>query len=74
MDLNYLQLLAEKYPSIQAAAAEIVSLEAMLDLPKGTEHFISDIHGEHESFQHLLRSSSGSLRRRLNELFQYEMS
>ncbi|KAA3663873.1 MAG: fructose-1,6-bisphosphatase [Chloroflexi bacterium] len=74
MDLTYLQLLAEKFPSIQSASTEIVKLDAMLDLPKETEHFISDIHGEFEAFLHLLKSGSGSLRRRLNELFEYEIS
>ena len=74
MDLTYLQLLAEQYPSIQAASTEIVKLEAMLDLPKETEHYISDIHGEFEAFLHLLKSGSGSLRRRMDELFEYEIS
>lgn len=74
MNLSYLELLAEKYPSIQAAAMEIVTLEANLNLPKETEHFLSDIHGEYEPFLHLLKSSSGSLRRRIDELFQDELS
>ena len=74
MNLGYLELLAEQYPSIQAAAMEIVALEASLDLPKGTEHFLSDLHGAYEPFQHLLKSGSGSLRRRIDELFQGELS
>ena len=74
MDHSYLRLLSEGYPSIQAASSEIISLQAVLNLPKGTEHFLSDIHGEHEAFLHLLRSSSGSLRRRINELFHNELS
>ena len=74
MNLAYLELLAEQYPSIQAAAMEIVGLEANLDLPKETEHFLSDLHGEYEPFLHLLKSSSGSLRRRIDELFQDELS
>jgi fructose-1,6-bisphosphatase-3 len=68
-DLAYLELLAKQYPSIQSAATEIVALEAGLNLPKETEHFLSDLHGEYEAFLHLLKSSSGSLRRRINEMF-----
>ncbi len=72
--LAYLELLAEQFPSIQAASSEIVRLQALLNLPKETEHFLSDIHGEHEAFLHLLRSSSGSLRRRVDELFGDDLS
>ena len=71
---EYLELLAEKYPFSQTAAMEIVALEASLNLPKETEHFLSDLHGEYEAFLHLLRSSSGSLRRRIDELFKDELS
>jgi fructose-1,6-bisphosphatase-3 len=74
MNLVYLELLAEQYPSIQSAAMEIVALEANLNLPKETEHFLSDLHGEYEPFLHLLKSSSGSLRRRIDELFAAELS
>ncbi len=74
MNLAYLELLAEQYPSIQAAAMEIVALEANLNLPKETEHFLSDLHGEYEPFLHLLKSSSGSLRRRIDELFHDDLS
>jgi fructose-1,6-bisphosphatase-3 len=74
MDSSYLLLLAEKYPTIQAASTEIVELEASLELPKGTEHFLSDIHGEDGAFLHLLKNSSGSLRRRIDELFDDELS
>ena len=74
MNLEYLELLAEQYPSIQTAAMEIVALEAHLNLPKETEHFLSDLHGEYEAFLHLLKSSSGSLRRRIDELFHDELS
>ncbi len=73
MDLSYLHLLAEQYPSIQAAATEIIALEASLTLPKETEHFLSDLHGEYEAFLHLLKSSSGSLQRRIDELFSDEL-
>ena len=74
MDSSYLKLLAEQFPSIQATSSEIIQLHALLNLPKGTEHFLSDIHGEHEAFLHLLRSSSGSLRRRIDELFRDELT
>ena len=58
-ELHYLQLLAKQYPTVQAASTEIINLQAILNLPKGTEHFISDIHGEYEAFQHILNSCSG---------------
>jgi fructose-1,6-bisphosphatase III len=74
MDPNYLLVLAEQYPSIQAASTEIIELEASLELPKETEHFLSDIHGEYEAFLHLLRNSSGSLRRRIDEVFGDELT
>jgi fructose-1,6-bisphosphatase-3 len=73
-DLAYLELLAKQYPSIQSAATEIVALEAGLNLPKETEHFLSDLHGEYEAFLHLLKSSSGSLRRRINEMFGEDLT
>jgi fructose-1,6-bisphosphatase-3 len=67
--LKYLQLLAQQYPTIQAASTEIINLNAKLHLPKGTEHFISDIHGEYEAFVHVLKNSSGSIKRRIDEIF-----
>ena len=66
-DLRYLELLARQYPSIQAASTEIINLSAILHLPKGTEHFLSDIHGEHEPFLHVLRNGSGTVSRRIEE-------
>ncbi len=68
-ELRYLNLLAEGYPSIQAASAAIVKLTARLQLPKGTEHYVSDIHGEHEAFRHVLKNASGSIRRKIDEAF-----
>lgn len=68
-ELRYLKLLAKQYPSIRAASTEIINLSAILELPKGTEHFISDIHGEYEAFLHVLRNGSGSIKRRINEIF-----
>lgn len=70
----YLELLAQQYPTIQAASTEIINLTARLQLPKGTEHFVSDIHGEHEAFHHVLRNGSGAIKRRIDELFVYEMT
>jgi len=73
-ELHYLQLLAKQYPTVQAASAEIINLQAILSLPKGTEHFISDIHGEYEAFQHILNSCSGYIKEKLDELFSTSMS
>ena len=67
--LKYLQLLAQQFPTIQAASTEIINLSAKLHLPKGTEHFISDIHGEVEAFIHVLKNSSGSIKRKIDEMF-----
>ena len=67
-DLSYLNLLAEHYPTVEAAAAELVRLRAFLQLPKGTEYYFSDLHGEHEAFIHLLRSASGTIRDKINAI------
>lgn len=66
---KYLQLLATHFPTIEAASTEIINLKAILNLPKGTEHFLSDIHGEYETFKHFLSNGSGAIRRRLDDLF-----
>ena len=68
-ELRYLRLLARQYPTVQAASTEIINLQAILNLPKGTEHFISDIHGEYEAFLHILNSCSGVIKEKLDELF-----
>ena len=68
-EVRYLTLLAEKYPSIQAASNEIINLSAQLQLLKGTEHFLSDVHGEHEAFQHVIRNGAGSIWRKIEEMF-----
>lgn len=60
-DLRYLKSLANQYPTVAAAATEIINLQAILSLPKGTEHFITDIHGEYDQFQHVIRNGSGAL-------------
>lgn len=68
-DEKYLKLLAEKYPTKQAACREIINLNAILNLPKGTEHFMSDLHGEYEAFYHILNNCSGVIREKVNLLF-----
>ena len=73
-ELQYLKLLAKQYPTVQAASTEIVNLQAILNLPKGTEHFISDIHGEYEAFLHILNSCSGVVKEKLNELYGTSLS
>ena len=67
--LRYMQLLAKQYPTVQDAGSEIIRLQAILNLPKGTEHFLSDIHGEHEAFQHILNSCSGEVKKKIGECF-----
>ena len=73
-ELQYLKLLSKQYPTVQAASTEIVNLQAILNLPKGTEHFISDIHGEYEAFLHILNSCSGVVKEKLNELYGTSLS
>ncbi len=73
-ELHYLQLLAKQYPTVQAASTEIINLQAIMNLPKGTEHFISDIHGEYEAFQHILNSCSGVVKEKLEELYGISLS
>lgn len=73
-ELLYLKLLAKQYPTIQAAATEIINLNAILNLPKGTEHFVTDIHGEFEAFLHVLRNGSGSIKRKIEETFADTLS
>ena len=66
-DLKYLNRLAKEYPNIMAASAEIINLKAILALPKGTEYFLSDLHGEHEAFIHMLKSASGTIKAKIDE-------
>jgi fructose-1,6-bisphosphatase-3 len=68
-DLKYLKLLSKQYPTIAKASTEIINLEAILNLPKGTEHFLADIHGEYEPFVHVLRNGSGAVKIKIQELF-----
>ena len=68
-DERYLHLLSTTYPTVADAASEIINLEAILNLPKGTEHFLADLHGEHEAFQHVLKNASGNIKRKVGEIF-----
>lgn len=68
-DLRFLKLLARDFPTISSVTTEIINLEAILHLPKSTEHFLADLHGENEAFQHVLRNASGNIKRKVNELF-----
>ena len=69
MDLRYLKSLSNQYPTVAAAATEIINLQAILSLPKGTEHFITDIHGEYDQFQHIIKNGSGAIRRKIDDEF-----
>ena len=68
-ELKYLKLLSKQYPNINSASSEIINLQAILNLPKGTEHFISDIHGEYEAFSHVLRNASGVIKNQITSIF-----
>ena len=68
-DERYLHLLSTTYPTVADAASEIINLEAILNLPKGTEHFLADLHGEHEAFIHVLKNASGNIKRKVGEIF-----
>ncbi|MBQ3929561.1 MAG: fructose-1,6-bisphosphatase [Paludibacteraceae bacterium] len=72
--IEYLQLLAKSFPSIAAASTEIINLEAILNLPKGTEHFVTDIHGEYDAFDYVLRSASGVIQQKIEAVFGNELS
>ncbi len=70
---NYLEYLAELYPTIEKAATEIINLQSVINLPKGTEHFLSDIHGEYEAFSHVLRNGSGAVRKKIDDVFGHTL-
>lgn len=74
LELKYLKSLSKQYPTIAAASTEIINLQAILNLPKGTEHFMTDIHGEYEQFNHILKNGSGSVRRKIDEEFGNTLS
>ena len=73
-ELKYLKVLSEKFPTVQSVCTEIINLEAILNLPKGTEHFISDLHGEYESFLHMLKNASGAIKTKIDNLFKNNMT
>ena len=73
-ELRYLERLAELYPTIGKASTEIINLQSILNLPKGTEHFMSDLHGEYEAFSHVLRNGSGAVRKKINDVFGHTLS
>ena len=68
-DRRVLELLSQTFNNISAASTEIINLEAILNLPKGTEHFVADLHGEHEAFRHILKNASGNIKRKVTEIF-----
>ena len=74
LELKYLKSLSRQYPTIAEASTEIINLQAILNLPKGTEHFMTDIHGEYEQFNHVLKNGSGSVRRKIDEEFGNTLS
>ena len=73
-NLKFLQLLSKQHGNIESASTEIINLEAILNLPKGTEHFVSDVHAEYETFKHILSNASGVVRRRINEIFDKRLN
>ena len=73
LQARYLERLSELYPTVASASTEVINLEAILNLPKGTEHFLSDIHGEYEAFSHVLKNGSGAVRRKINDVFGHTL-
>lgn len=73
-DINYLELLSKDFPNIKAAMAEFINLKAIMALPKGTEYFLSDLHGEHEAFIHMIKSASGTIKAKIDEIYGRELS
>ena len=73
-ELRYLKCLAELYPTIGKASTEIINLQSIVNLPKGTEHFLTDIHGEYEAFSHVLRNGSGAVRKKIDDVFGHTLS
>ncbi len=73
LELRYLSRLAELYPSIAKASTEIINLQSILNLPKGTEHFITDLHGEYEAFSHVLKNGSGAVKKKIDDVFGHTL-
>ena len=74
LETKYLERLSDLYPTIAAASTEIINLQSVLNLPKGTEHFMTDLHGEYEQFFHVLKNGSGSVKKKINEEFGNTLS
>ena len=74
LETRYLERLSDLYPTIAAASTEVINLQSILNLPKGTEHFLTDVHGEYEAFSHVLKNGSGSVRRKIDDVFGNTMS
>ena len=74
LELKFIKSLANQYPDIASASTEIINLQSILNLPKGTEHFLTDIHGEYEQFNHVLKNGSGAVRRKIDEVFENSLS
>ena len=74
LETRYLERLSDLYPTIAAASTEIINLQAIMNLPKGTEHFLTDVHGEYEAFSHVLKNGSGSVRRKIEDVFGNTLS
>ncbi len=72
-DRRILELLAQTFPDVSSASTEIINLEAILNLPKGTEHFVADLHGEHEAFRHILKNASGNIKRKVTDIYGTSM-
>ncbi len=72
-DMRYLQLLSQTFPTVADASTEIINLQAILNLPKSTEHFLADLHGEYKSFQHVLKNASGNIKRKVGDIFGHEL-
>ena len=73
MENRYLDRLSDLYPTIAAASTEIINLQSILNLPKGTEHFMSDLHGEYQAFSHVLRNGSGAVRKKIDDVFGHTL-
>ena len=73
-ELRYLEQLSEMYPTIGKASTEIINLQSILNLPKGTEHFMSDIHGEYDAFSHVLKNGSGAIQKKIDDVFGHTLS
>ncbi len=74
LEQRYLETLSRLYPTIADVSTEMINLQAILNLPKGTEHFLTDIHGEYEAFSHVMRNGSGAVRRKIEDIFRDRMS